>query len=131
MGRFEEGDSQQQMKKALPILAELRAGAPTALIAFAGFAHMGLPLTDDPTLFIPFLEGLDPEVMPKPGQRIGKALELADELLQKEQDFGAVVVLADGIDPADGEIVRSMAKREDRVLAALPLSVAESSSLTS
>jgi Ca-activated chloride channel family protein len=108
--------------------AELRAGAATALIAFAGSAHVVLPLTDDPALFISFLEGLDPEVMPKPGQRIGGALELADKLLQEEHNFGAVVVLADGIDPADQEIVRAMAKREDRVLAALPMSKTESSS---
>ena len=118
----------ERAKHKIRDFAALRAGAPTALIAFAGSAHMVLPLTDDPTLFIPFLEGLSPDVMPKPGQRIGAALELADELLRKEQDFGAVVVLADGIDPADGEIVRSMAKRKDRVLAALPLSATESSS---
>ncbi len=120
----------ERAKHKIRDFAKLRAGAPTALIAFAGSAHMVLPLTDDPTLFIPFLEGLDPEVMPKPGQRIGAALELADELLQKEQDFGAVVVLADGIDPADGEIVSSMAKRKDRVLAALPLSATGSSSFS-
>jgi Ca-activated chloride channel family protein len=118
----------ERAKHKIRDFAELRVGAPTALIAFAGSAHMVLPLTDDPSLFISFLEGLDPEVMPKPGQKIGAALELADELLKKEQDFGAVVVFADGIDPADGEIVRSMAKREDRVLAALPLSKTESSS---
>jgi Ca-activated chloride channel family protein len=118
----------ERAKHKIRDFTELRAGAPTALIAFAGSAHVVLPLTDDPTLFIPFLEGLDPEVMPKPGQRVGEALELADALLREEQNFGAVVVFADGIGPAAVEIVRAMAEREDRVLAALPLSETESSS---
>lgn len=118
----------ERAKHKIRDFAELRAGAPTALIAFAGSAHMVLPLTDDPTLFIAFLEGIDPEVMPKPGQRIGRALELADELLRKEEKFGALVVLADGIDPVDGELVRSMAERKDRVLTALPLGKTEPSS---
>ena len=81
----------ERAKHKIRDFAELRVGAPTALIAFAGSAHMVLPLTDDPSLFISFLEGLDPEVMPKPGQRVGAALELADALLQEEQNFGAVV----------------------------------------
>lgn len=118
----------ERAKHKIRDFVELRAGASTALIAFAGSAHIVLPLTDDPTLFIPFLEGLDPEVMPKSGQRVGGALELADALLQEEQKFGAVVVFADGIDPADEEIVRAVAERKDRVLAALPLRKKESKS---
>ncbi len=118
----------ERVKHKIRDFTALRAGAPTALIAFAGSAHIVLPLTDDPTLFVPFLEGLDPEVMPKSGQRVGLGLELADSLLSAEQKFGAVVVFADGVDPVDREIVDAMAKRQDRILAALTLSDDESSS---
>ncbi|TDJ68701.1 MAG: VWA domain-containing protein, partial [Proteobacteria bacterium] len=45
--------------KILDLLA-VRAGARTALIAYAGSAHRVTPLTEDPEILKPFLEGLGP-----------------------------------------------------------------------
>lgn len=80
-------------------LLDLRAGARTALIAYAGSAHTVVPMTEDPAVMLPYLGGLDPEVMPVGGDRAGEALALAANLLG--EDAGGVLLVADGVDPAD------------------------------
>ena len=48
-------------------LIDQRTGARTALIASAGTAHVVLPPTTDASVLKPFLESLDPLIMPAPG----------------------------------------------------------------
>ena len=45
-------------------LVAARTGARTALIAYAGSAHVVIPPTTDIDVIKPFLEGLDPAIMP-------------------------------------------------------------------
>ena len=45
-------------------LIEARAGARTALVAYSGTAHRVSPLTEDPNILRPLLQGLTPKVMP-------------------------------------------------------------------
>ena len=86
--------------KILDLIAA-RAGARTALIAYAGSAHMVLPLTDDPDIIEPFLEGLSPDIMPVPGNRADQAIDLAAGLLQGEETPGSILLVTDGVDGAD------------------------------
>lgn len=86
--------------KVLDLIAA-RAGARTALIAYAGSAHNVSPLTEDPNILRPLLEGLDPKVMPKQGADAGAALGLASEVLQAAETAGAVLFVLDDLDPAD------------------------------
>jgi Ca-activated chloride channel family protein len=82
-------------------LMQLRAGGRTALVTFAGSAHLVLPPTEDPKIVKPFLEGLDPDIMPRAGQNGAAALELAHGLLVREQTPGSILFITDGLDSAD------------------------------
>jgi len=88
-------------KQKIRDLLELRAGARTALVAYAGSAHVVVPMTEDPAVMTPFLEGLTPEVMPREGDRAAEALALAESLLAEEDAPGGILFVADGVDPAD------------------------------
>ncbi len=86
--------------KVLDLIAA-RAGARTGLIAYAGSAHNVSPLTEDPNILRPLLEGLSPGVMPKDGADAGAALALAAEVLQGAETAGAVLFVLDDLDPAE------------------------------
>jgi Ca-activated chloride channel family protein len=96
-------------KQKIRDLLELRAGARTALVAYAGSAHVAVPMTEDPGVVLPYLEGLAPEVMPEEGQDAGTALALASDLLAREDGAGAVLFVTDGLDPADAPILDGVA----------------------
>ncbi|MFD0981317.1 VWA domain-containing protein [Tropicimonas aquimaris] len=82
-------------------LVERRAGARTALIAYAGSAHRVAPLTEDPNLMKAMLEALTPEVMPVEGDAPGAALELATEELAASETPGAILFVLDALNAAD------------------------------
>jgi Ca-activated chloride channel family protein len=86
--------------KILDVIAG-RAGGRTALIAYAGSAHGVVPLTEDPEVLKPFVEGLSPEVMPSKGQNATAALELARAALTAEDTPGAILFVLDDLDRAD------------------------------
>ncbi len=82
-------------------LIETRAGARTGLVAYAGTAHRVAPLTEDPNILRPLLEGLSPAVMPVEGNDAGAALRLAAEILETAEDAGAILFALDDLDPVD------------------------------
>lgn len=87
-------------QKILDLLAT-RAGARTALIAYAGSAHRVVPLTEDPEVLKPFIEGLAPGVMPEAGRNAGAALALAQATLAEESLPGAILFIIDELEGAD------------------------------
>ncbi|WP_297971298.1 VWA domain-containing protein, partial [uncultured Amaricoccus sp.] len=91
----------ERAKQKVRDLIALRAGGRVGLVAYAGTAHLVMPLTDDPTVLLPFLEALDPAIMPDEGRRASAALALAETLLAEEEAPGSVLFVTDGIDPAD------------------------------
>jgi Ca-activated chloride channel family protein len=101
----------ERAKQKIRDLLELRAGARTALIAYAGSAHVAVPMTDDPGVMLPYLEGLTPEVMPSDGNRAAEALSRALDLLARETGPGGVLFVTDGIDPADAQALSDPAAR--------------------
>lgn len=107
-------------KQKIRDLLDLRAGARTALVAYAGSAHRVVPMTEDPAVMVPYLEGLVPEVMPEDGQRAADALALATELLAQEQAPGGVLFVADALDPADAAALDGAQASSVAVLAMLP-----------
>lgn len=86
--------------KVLDLIAA-RSGARTALIAYAGSAHHVSPLTEDPNILRPLLEGLSPKVMPRDGADATAALALAQEVLQGAETGGAILFVLDDLDPSD------------------------------
>ena len=70
----------------------------TALIAYAGDAHVISPLTSDTHTIITLLPGLEPDIMPHRGSRPDRAMELAVKLLDGHSvNPGDVIWLTDGI----------------------------------
>ena len=70
----------------------------TALIAYAGDAHVISPLTSDTHTITTLLPGLEPDIMPHRGSRPDRAMELAVKLLDGHSaNPGEVIWLTDGI----------------------------------
>ncbi|SFH94042.1 vWA domain-containing protein [Albimonas pacifica] len=81
---------------------DLRAGARTALVAYAGSAHVVIPMTEDAGVIAPYLAALTPQTMPREGDAAGAALALAASLLAAEGGApGGVLLVADGVSPAE------------------------------
>lgn len=76
----------------------LRQGARTAIIAYAGSAHLVLPLTEDATLIETYADALATRIMPVPGKDTAKALAVARESLAQEEVAGTILLLTDGVE---------------------------------
>ncbi len=91
-------------------LLALRPGTRTGLIAYAGSAHLVMPLTADPDIIDFFASELQPDVMPVPGDEPLQAVALARQRLLDSGLPGSVVLIADGLDGtyvsglADGQV---------------------------
>ncbi|GAB4514023.1 MAG: VWA domain-containing protein [Roseibium sp.] len=92
----------ERAKQKIEDLLERRAGGKTALVAYAGTAHQVVPLTEDPDVVKPFLEGLSPEVMPREGESASRALPLAGDILGSEDAPGTILFVLDRVSDADG-----------------------------
>lgn len=112
--------------KVLDLIAA-RAGARTALIAYAGTAHQVSPLTEDPNILRPLLDGLSPAIMPREGADASAALTMGMQILNAAETDGALLFVLDDLGPAD---VQAFQRPSDPprppvvVLVTLPPSVA-------
>ncbi|MCO7217692.1 MULTISPECIES: VWA domain-containing protein [unclassified Halomonas] len=119
----------ERAKHKIQTLLERRDGARTALIAYAGSAHQVVPLTDDPALVTPYLEGLSSDVMPEDGDAAGQALALAASVLDGARRDnaglpGAVLLVSDGV-TAQGSVTAGLG--EDDTLLVLDMNAPGSS----
>jgi Ca-activated chloride channel family protein len=86
--------------KVLDLVAQ-RTGSRTALIAYAGSAHVVMPPTKDLGVIKPFLESLDPAIMPVPGADASAVLPLARDLLGAQSAIGTILFVNDGFAVSD------------------------------
>jgi len=86
--------------KVMDLIAA-RTGSRTALIAYAGSAHIVVPPSKDADVLKPFLESLDPAIMPAQGSRATDVLPLAKTLLGDQASAGTVLFVNDGFDADD------------------------------
>jgi Ca-activated chloride channel family protein len=86
--------------KILDLIAA-RTGSRTALVAYAGSAHVVMPPSSDADVLKPFLESLDPAIMPARGADVAKVLPLARQLLGDATAPGTLLFVNDGFAPAD------------------------------
>ena len=107
-------------KQKIRDLLDLRAGARTGLVAYAGSAHRVVPLTEDAGIMRPYLEGLTTEVMPSEGNATAAAFDIAREMLAKETTPGAVLFVLDGLNVADVELVGQSDRLSVAFLSMLP-----------
>ncbi|MNZ36147.1 Tetratricopeptide repeat protein [compost metagenome] len=85
-------------KHKLHDLIQRRAGARTALVAYAGSAHVVLPATDDPGLLDTFLQALSTDLIDGAGKDVLGVIDESRRLLAAEHSPGTVVLLTDGAD---------------------------------
>lgn len=71
----------------------------TALIVYAGDAHIVTPLTHDVETVQHLLASVEPRIMPIPGSNPDHALELSWELLEQGANgYGRILVITDSVD---------------------------------
>jgi len=85
----------QRAAQKISDLLPLRPGARNALIAYAGSAHLVMPLTTDPNVINTFAADLSPELMPKEGDDAPAALKLAERQLDRGGQPGAILFITD------------------------------------
>lgn len=87
----------QRAAQKISDLLALRPGGKTGLLAYAGSAHLVMPLTSDPDVIRYFASELNPDVMPVKGDEPGRALQLAQSRLQASGLPGSIVLIADSV----------------------------------
>lgn len=88
----------ERVKLKIKDILAVRAGARTAVIAYAGTAHLAVPLTEDAELIQSYTDALATRLMPKPGKNTLAALQMADRLLKEDGSSGTILLLTDGIE---------------------------------
>jgi Ca-activated chloride channel family protein len=79
-------------------VVEARTGSRTALIAYAGSAHVVMPPTNDAAVLRTFLESLDPAIMPVSGSSAATVLPVAARLLGDDGARSTILFVNDGFD---------------------------------
>jgi Ca-activated chloride channel family protein len=106
-------------------LLALRPGTRNALLAYAGSAHLVMPLTTDASIISSFASELTPSVMPREGENVAAILEIATDLLRRRGETGSVLFIADDF-TAEGV----GAVREHRRTGGVPVHVLLANSVT-
>ena len=90
----------QAKRKTLDILQHRKEGQ-TALVVFAGNAHIVSPMTEDTQTIIALVKSLTPDLMPLQGSRADRGLVLAQTLL-KQAGVGQahILFIMDGLSSA-------------------------------
>ena len=104
MSMLAEDVAPSRMARARHKLADLlgqRQEGLTALVAYAGDAHVVTPLTDDTRTIANLVGALHPTMMPVQGSRPGAALELARRLYRNAgMEQGRVLLITDAVERA-------------------------------
>ncbi|MGB7451105.1 MAG: VWA domain-containing protein [Lysobacterales bacterium] len=79
-------------------LLQRKSDLRTGLIAYAGSAHLVMPLTSDAGVINNFAEALEPGIMPKDGDEPAEAIALANQRLKDAGVPGSIVLITDYID---------------------------------
>jgi len=79
-------------------LLELRKDIRSGLIAYAGSAHLVMPLTSDNGVINSFAAALEPGIMPVEGDEPAEAIALASKRLKDAGVPGSIVLITDSVD---------------------------------
>lgn len=83
-------------KQKIIELLDLRGDSKTALIAFAGSAHIVMPITNDREMIRHFLDALSEKIMPVSGKLPESIIPLTESLLSNSKVPGTVLLIGDG-----------------------------------
>ncbi len=97
----------ERAKLKIKDILDARQGARTAIVAYAGSAHLVLPPTEDAALLETYSEALATRIMPKSGKDTAAAVKLADGLLAREQATGTILFITDGVEEAAAQSIKA------------------------
>ncbi|MFK5986853.1 MAG: VWA domain-containing protein [Pseudomonadota bacterium] len=90
----------ERAKHKLTDLLNQRQEGQTALLVYAGDAHIVSPLTPDNKTILSFVPVLDASLMPIAGSNLNAALQVAQRLFKNSGiNQGRILLLSDGIQP--------------------------------
>ncbi len=113
-------------RRKLLDLLERRQEGQTALVAYAGDAHVVTPLTDDAPTIANLLPALDPGMMPLPGADAPAAVEAALALLDAAAvGSGRLLLVTDAIEPGDVPAIAGLLEGRDVTLSVLGVGTPE------
>ncbi|MCF6225615.1 MAG: VWA domain-containing protein [Xanthomonadales bacterium] len=101
---------QRSILKIHDLLA-LKSDVRTGLIAYAGSAHLVMPLTSDSGIINSSAAALEPEIMPQPGDEVSAAIVMANQRLKKAAVPGSIVLITDAVDASQLRELTAMRKR--------------------
>lgn len=120
-------DRLEAVKNKLRDLLKRRSGARTALIVYAGSAHLVLPPTDDPELLETYIQALSTNLLDSPGKNALAATEEALRLLAAEKSPGTLVLISDGADTSQLDALSKTLRASGEDLQVLVLAVGSQS----
>ncbi len=96
-------------RKLLDILNSRKDEGQTALVVYAGSAHIVTPLTDDIATISNMVSALEPGIMPVLGSKPEAAISLAVELLNNAQlSQASIMLISDGINNTDINAIQNI-----------------------
>ena len=113
-------------RRKLLDLLDRREEGQTALVAYAGDAHVVTPLTDDAPTIANLLPALDPGMMPLPGADAAAAVEAALALLDAAAvGSGRLLLVTDAIEPGEVPAITGLLEGRDVTLSVLGVGTPE------
>lgn len=117
-------------KHKLLDLLHARGDGLTALVVYAGDAHIVTPLTDDINTIENMVTSITPDIMPIPGSNAPEAISLAINLLkQANESHGNIILISDGIDRDQAETVVNLAKNAGTSISVLGVGTVEGAAI--
>jgi Ca-activated chloride channel family protein len=98
----------QRAAQKIGKLLAMRPGTRTGLIAYAGSAHLVMPLTSDPEVIRFFAAELAPGVMPEAGDEPARAVALAQQRLTASGLPGSILLVSDYVAPEQAQELARM-----------------------
>jgi len=93
-------------------LLDLKKDVRTGLIAYAGSAHLVMPLTSDAGIINTFAAALEPGAMPMEGDETAEAIGLANQRLIRSGVPGSIVLITDSVDRSQLDALKKMHQRD-------------------
>ena len=94
-------------------LLEVTKDIRTGLIAYAGSAHLAMPLTSDAGVINNFAAALEPGVMPMTGDEPAQAVAMASQRLKDAGVPGSIVLVTDSVDASQLDALESLHKQNN------------------
>lgn len=116
----------EQAKRKIIDLLQARKDAQTAIIVYAGSAHVLVPLSDDLATTRNLLEAVKPAIMPEPGRRADLAVQRALGLLEQgAQGRGRLLLIGSELSLNERDGVRNALGNRGERLAILGIGTAQ------